>query len=376
MRVLHLITGLETGGAETALMRLLLGLRELDGVSECRVVSLIRPGHVGREMARQGIDVAHLGMRRGAPSPASLWRLAGMIRSFRPGLLCTWLYHADLVGLAGAWLATAGRLPVLWNLRCSYMDFSRYPRTTAWTVGTLARLSRFPACMAANSAAALAHHASLGYRPRRAEVIENGVDCGRFRPDPAARERVGALFRVPARAVLAGMAGRFDPMKDVPTLLAGLARAPGVHLLLCGQGMDAENRELAALLAREGVAGRVHLAGHRADLPELLPGLDVAVSPSLGESFPNVLAEAMACGVPPVATDAGLSRTLVGEAGLVVPTGDPEALGAALAEMAALPKEERLALGLAARERIAAGWSLGASVRAHAALWADLARPS
>jgi glycosyltransferase involved in cell wall biosynthesis len=84
----------------------------------------------------------------------------------------------------------------------------------------------------------------------------------------------------------------------------------------------------------------------------------------------------MACGVPPVATDAGLSRTLVGEAGLVVPTGDPEALGAALAEMAALPKEERLALGLAARERIAAGWSLGASVRAHAALWADLARPS
>jgi glycosyltransferase involved in cell wall biosynthesis len=172
-------------------------------------------------------------------------------------------------------------------------------------------------------------------------------------------------------------------MKGVPLLLAGLGEVPALHLLLCGQGMEPGNealRECISAAEKEcpGIENRVHLAGHRADLERVLPGLDMYVSASLGESFPNVVAEALACEVPVVATDVGASRALLvpegGEAaGRIVAPFDGAALGRAMAEMAALPASAREELGRAGRARVAKEYSWAACARRYAALYRDIA---
>ena len=147
--IAHLITTLERGGAETMLAKLVLAHRALGMRS--LVISLTGPGVYGPELAREGIAVWSLGMRRGVPEPGALIRLIGILRREKPDLLQSWLYHADLLGLLAAPLAGVPRLA--WNLRCSDMDMRRYSRLSRWLVGLLARLSRFPDAVVVNSEA-------------------------------------------------------------------------------------------------------------------------------------------------------------------------------------------------------------------------------
>ena len=169
---------MDRGGAETALCRLLGGLVR-EGF-DCRVASLIPAGPVAGEIRDLGVPVEELGMRRGKPSLAAVTGLAAMLRVFRPHVLQTWLYHADLLGLVAARLA---RVPaVAWNLRCALMELEHYSRVTTITRKACAALSRRPAAVVANSHAAVEYHKSLGYRPRRWEVIPNGFDLDAFRP--------------------------------------------------------------------------------------------------------------------------------------------------------------------------------------------------
>ena len=377
MRIVHVITGLETGGAETALCGLLkaMGSMAQGPAFEQRVVSLITPGFMGPRIRELGVDVDTLSMRRGLPTPWSLFGLARRLKAARPDLVVTWLYHADLLGLLAAGMA--GRPPVVWNLRCANMDFSRYSPLTRLTVRLCARLSARPAAVLANSEAAREHHLGLGYRPKRFEVIENGVDTGRFRPDPEARDAVRAELGLAPQDLVVGAAMRFDPMKNLPGWLDAavrvLAAMPGTRFVLCGQGMEPGNASLAGLLKARGLEGTVSLLGQRPDVERVLAGLDVYLSASLGESFPNAAAEAMACGVPCVLTDVGACARLAGDTGRVVPAGDSDPLARAVIELLSLPAPERAALGPAARERVAADFSMARMAGAYAGFFRSLA---
>lgn len=377
MKILHVITGLDVGGAETTLHRL---ATTMDAARfPCRVVSLVAPGEMGRRLERDGVGVDSLHMRRGVPSPVGLARLAGMLRSYRPDLVQTWLYHADLLGLVARALAfpMGGRPRLVWNIRCAFMDLARYRRTTALTLRTCAALSRFPDAVVTNSAAARDFHLGLGYAPRRFEIIPNGFDADRFRPDADARLAVRAELGLGEDDLVIGHAARFDPMKDHRTLLlaAGMAarELPGAVLVLAGHGVDRDNERLAAWLAEAGLdPGRIRLLGERPDMERVMAAMDLHVSSSLGESLPNVVGEAMACGVPSVVTDVGDSAALVGDTGAVVGPGDALALARAMVRMAGLGRIGRGALGLAARERVVAGFSPAGAARRYEALYASL----
>lgn len=379
MKILHVITGLDVGGAETALRRL---VTTMDAVRFLpRVVSLIEPGEVGRGLARDGVRVDSLGMRRGVPSPAGLVRLAGMLRSWRPDLIQTWLYHADLLGLAARGLAfPLGNGPRLaWNIRCAFMDLAQYRRTTGLTLKTCAALSRLPDAVVTNSGAARDFHLGLGYAPRRFEVIPNGFDADRFRPDAEARRAVRASLGLDDSALVYGLAARLDPMKDHRTFLRGAslvaAAVPEAVFVLVGRGAQADNATLAGWLAEAGLAPeRVRLLGERTDMERVMASFDVLVSSSVGESFPNVVGEAMACGVPCVVTDVGDSASLVAATGLVVPPGDAAGLGRAMLDMAVLGAAGRATLGRAARSRVMAGFSLASAAQRYESLYADLCR--
>jgi len=178
--------------------------------------------------------------------------------------------------------------------------------------------------------------------------------------------------------VVFGHVARFDPMKDHAGLLraaaALVAARPQARLVLIGQGVDGANPALARAVAEYGLAGHAHLLGPRPDVAAWTAGFDVAVSSSVSEGFPNVVGEAMACGVPCLVTDVGDSALVVGDAGRVVPPADAAALAAAAAALVDLGEDGRRRLGAAARARVAAEFGLPVVIGRYEAFYRDLAR--
>lgn len=370
MKILHIITDLEVGGAETALCRLAEGLDPAR--FEQRVVSLMPPGPLAERLARASIPVDHLDMRRSRPSISAVSKLVRLIRAWRPDLVQTWLYHADLLGLICAKLSMV-RPKVVWNLRCARMDLEHYSPMTARVLRVCTMLSARPDAIVANSRAAVDHHRALGYRPNRYEVVPNGFDTGLFRPDPRARARFRAELGVADQIPLLGLAARFDPMKDVPGFLDALALAAGerdLRAALMGPGLGPDNPELAALIRERGLKRICLPLGVRRDLHTLLPGLDLMVSSSRGESFPNVLGEAMACGVVCVATDVGDTKLLLGDTGAVVLPENPGELSRAVLET--LNRKDFKELQTKARERIRDGFSLDRTIHLYTDIYQSL----
>ena len=369
LRVVHIITGLQIGGAEQALELL---LRHMDHSRfEQVVVSLGDVGPIGVRLRQLGVPVVALGMRRRPADLLAFIRLVWLLYRWRPALVQTWLYHADLVGLLAARLAGVPR--VFWNLRGSHLEAAECRRYRP-LMAVLAWLSRWPEAIIANSAAGIEYHAGLGYRPRRWVSIRNGVDPLRCLAAPdaglALRQRLG----IPPEARVVGHIARFHPMKDHAGFLrmAAILAPPGgsVHFVLAGRGVPAG---VAALLAQHpGLAGRVHCLGEIEAAGPLLGAVDMLCSSSAyGEGFPNVVAEAMLAGVPVVATDVGDTRQLLAGHGLVVPPRDPAALAQACGRLLA---DRALGANLAeaARQR-AAGFTPAGMATAFEQLYAPAA---
>jgi glycosyltransferase involved in cell wall biosynthesis len=368
LRIVHLITGLEAGGAERMLLRLTAGSDRSRFSST--VVSMTAGGLIAGLLAAAGVRVESLGIGRGRADPRGAVRLLRLLRELRPHILQTWLYHADLLGLCARLLGRPPRL--LWNIRC----------TEAICAPALQQLLRccstLPDGVVVNSMAGQRFHERLGYRPKRWAYIPNGFDTRELRPDDAARHRLRRELGIADATVTIGMAARYHPMKDHTSFLAAaaeLARTRAdVVFLLAGAGMTADNRALAAAIADFGLTPRMRLLGERPDIARVYPGFDIAtLSSAFGEGCPNALGEAMACGVPCVATDSGDSALLLGDAGIVVARRDPSALAAAWAKLAALPAEARRGLGHHARERIESHYAIGTIVRRYEALYAEIA---
>jgi glycosyltransferase involved in cell wall biosynthesis len=236
-----------------------------------------------------------------------------------------------------------------------------------------ARLSGLPEAIIYNSRISAAQHARLGFDASRAVVIPNGFDGAQFRPRPDAKARLHQDLGIdPARTVI-GVVARDHPMKDPGNLVRAVAslaaRGHAVHLVIVGSGLDETNRELVALVRDCGLDARVSLLGERTDIPALVAGFDIAaLSSAWGEGFPNVLGEAMASGVPCVATDVGDCGWVLGEHGSTVPPRQSEAMANALARLIALGTEGRRELGLAGRARVLQHFSIQEVVRLYEAL--------
>ena len=376
VRVCHVITNLDVGGAESMLLRLLERLDRRRWSS--RVVSLVDDGRTAGRIRDLGIPVLPIGMRRGLlPGPLATWQLVRAIREAEPDLIQTWLYHANLLGgLASRFCRPP--VPVLWNLRMLAPQACHTVKaSTRWAAAACARLSsRLPAEIIANSQAVKASHVELGIATDRIRVIRNGFDPERFAPSPAARRRLGREFGVADDVRLVGMAGRWDPLKDFETFLTAAGRLVNrcrdVRFVLCGQRLDEHNSKLLSAVARSGAAGRVHLLGRRDDMPSLHAALDVAVLASHSEGLPNVIGEAMACGVPCVVTDAGGSAELVGDEGRIVPVGDADALANSIGSLLELSPDDRGRVGAEARARIIEHFSLDGMVAQYERVWDEV----
>ena len=331
MKLLHIITGLNNGGAEAVLLRLVCG--DQKGMNQHYVFSLMDRGIYADRLEQAGVTVHTLNFPRGRVTVSGLVQLFRLIREIRPDVVQTWMYHSDLIGGVVAWLA--GVRSISWGIRHANLDPAHTSRSTLTIVRLCALLSGWvPRKIVSCSAQATRVHQAVGYQADKFIHIPNGYNLQRLQPDATGRNAVRAELGIAHNAFVLGMVARFDVQKDHRNLVQalGLLKRRGVQFtcLLVGVGMDEANAELHGWLDAAGVAGRVKLLGPRGDVPAVMNALDVHVLSSLGEAFPNVLAEAMACGTPCVTTDVGDAAVIVADHGWVVPPQDSVALAEGL----------------------------------------------
>ncbi|MBP8150502.1 MAG: glycosyltransferase [Xylophilus sp.] len=333
MVIFHIITGLNNGGAEAVLLR--LATADDRKSNQHHVVSLMGRGIYAERLEQAGASVHSLNFPRGRVTAAGLVQLFRLVHQIRPDVVQTWMYHADLIG--GVIARLAGVRAIAWGIRHANLDPAHNSRATLVIVRLCALLSGWvPRKIVSCSAQATRLHQAVGYRADKFIHIPNGYNLQRLQPDAAGRSAVRAELGIADAAFVLGMVARFDAQKDHRNLVQalGLLKRRGVPFtcLLVGVGMDEANGELRGWLDAAGVAGHVKLLGPRSDVPAVMNALDVHVLSSLGEAFPNVLAEAMACGTPCVATDVGDAAVIVADHGWVVPPQDSEALADGLAQ--------------------------------------------
>jgi len=376
LRVVHLITGLDTGGAEMMLYKLLRTFKPA-GI-ESTVVSLLPGGDLAAPIAELGVKIHSLDMRRGGVDPGALIKLIRLLRRLDADLLQSWMYHANLLAaLARPWL---GGTPLLWNLRQSNLDPRTSKRSTHLVVRVGALVSRIaPKRIICCSERVAAIHRGLGYRADIMTMIPNGFELERFRPDPDTRAAFRAQLGIDDSAPLLGLVARFDPQKDLGNLFQAAARVraerPDCRLVLCGKDLTPDNAQIRAWVEQTAIGGAVHLLGPRRDPQRVMAALDVLVSSSAyGEGFPNVIGEAMSCGVPCAVTDVGDSALIVGDTGITVPPRDAGALADAILQLIGEGREGLARRGQAARARIASELALPRIADRYLGLYCSLLR--
>jgi len=367
MHVMHIIIGLDPGGAELMLKRLIEADRANPEYHHS-VVSLTTRGVIGDQLLELGVEVRCLQLRSMLGAPRAFWKLVQLLRSSRPAIVQTWMYHADIMG--GVAARVAGITNIVWGIRSS-TPLRRFSISFVLARACALVSSIVPAVISCNSETGRDAHVAIGYDRRKITVVPNGCDVSRFTNSPALREASRTALGFARDDVVVGTIGRFDPHKDLKTFVraAGdVARADRrVRILMVGKGLEHRNEQLHAMVHGTGEPGRFVLAGRRGDPVACFAALDVFCLSSIREGFPNAVVEAMAMEVPCVVTTAGDAPQIVAETGEVVAAQDPAALAEALLLMVNMKADDRAVRGRMARARVEAYFSMPiASARFHA----------
>jgi glycosyltransferase involved in cell wall biosynthesis len=359
LKITHIIVGLDVGGAELALKRLIEVHKDNPNYLHS-VISLTTTGDVGQQLQTLGVEVHALGMQSALDIPFTLWKLIRLLRTEQPHIVQTWMYHADLLGGLAARLA--GIRNIVWGIRTTNVDAKGSP-VTSFVRQVCARLSHyFPHTIVCAAQAAWKSHVAVGYDASRMVVIPNGFDLLRLHASAEQRQALRNHCHFKNGALVIGFLGRFHPDKGQHNFVqaAGLLakKNEDARFFMVGRDLDASNLKLNQWINDTGFADRFVLLGERTDVPICLAAMDVFCLSSQTEAFPNVVAEAMAMSLPCVVTDVGDAAMLVADTGVVVPKENPVALAIGMGQLLAMPYEVRQLLGQKAKTRIQTEFSM------------------
>jgi glycosyltransferase involved in cell wall biosynthesis len=371
-QVAFLIRSLNIGGAERQLIELASGLREEGWRVD--VVTFYPGGALWDELERRRVPVEHLAKRGRWDVIGFEIRLLRTLRRLRSPINHGYMGEANLMLTVSRPLLRKTR--VVWGIRSADLSMAREDWLGRLLGRINTRMARRADLIICNSRSGMDLHARDGYPIDRMIVIPNGVDTVTFSPLTDAGRAVRDEWSVRSDETLIGIVGRLDPIKGHDILLRAvaplMANSP-VRVACVGTGPDAYRVDLAELASALGVASRVIWAGPRSDMAAVYNALDLSVSASHGEGFPNVVAEAMACGTPCVVTAVGDSAEIVGDAGWVCPPGDIPALRAAIASALSDPAS-RTRHGIRGRQRIVEHFSTRRLVQTTAERLLELGR--
>lgn len=353
LKVCFLLRSLNFGGAERQVVLLAREMVRLG--HRVSVLVFYGQGPLEAELRDSGCSVVVLDKQGRWDLLSFLPRLVRAIRGQGAQVLHSYLDVPN--ALAVLLKPLLGGLSVVWGVRASDMDLSRYGWLDRLAFGLERLLARGAELIICNSQAGLEHVRAAGFPAQRLLMIPNAVDSERFRPLPQAGQALRRELGLGPQELLVGLVGRLDPMKDHPNFLKAAAlvaaQEPSARFLCLGDGPEGYRRRLASQAESLGLGQRLIWRPGQREVEQVYSALDVLCSASLyGEGFPNVVAEAMACERVCVVTQVGDAPVVLADCGLTAPPGDPPALAQGLLQALHMPAAKRAELGQRARQRI------------------------
>ncbi len=353
VKVTHVIIGLNVGGAELMLKRLIESHRERSDIKHS-IISLTSMGVLGEKLTKQGVAVYCLGMSSIMKGPVTFFKLRKLLRTLRPDVVHTWMYHADLLG--GLAARSVGLRQIVWCIRST--DISKGGSRVTLIIRKLCALlsgwlPRVIVCAAYTSRTV---HEAVGYASNKMQVIPNGFELDKFLPTGSNGNYIRDELGISKACTLVLSVGRYNPVKDHKTFIEAAGKVAtqrnDVRFMLVGRDLEHSNSQLMALINATGQADVFYLLGERNDVPACLQASDVFCLHSVTEGFPNVLGEAMAVGLPCITTDVGDAAYLLNNPEWVVPAASPDKLTDKLVAMLSLSSSDKEVLGQTAASRI------------------------
>jgi glycosyltransferase involved in cell wall biosynthesis len=331
LRIVLLTRSLTFGGAQRQLIYLASGLAGRG--HDVHVLSFYGGGELHATVADSAVEVSDLGKSGRWDLLAFAKRARSRLADLRPDVVYSFLTPANLTAAGLRRFLPEHRL--VWSVRASNLDFSAYGPMIGLTMAVERRLSRVPDLIVANSEAGRRDAVARGFPATKMCVVPNGIDTTALAlTTQDARARARASLSLQSGEVAVGMIARLDPMKDHATFLRAMAQVAAkrrARAVLAGPTEGPARKRLEALAAELGIADRLLWLGPVVQVENLYPALDVVcLSSAYGEGLPNVIGEAMACGIPCVTTDVGDCRILLDGFESVVAPGSPRALAEAL----------------------------------------------
>jgi len=355
-KFMHVITGLDLGGAENNLLQLLKNVDR--NYFDFYVISLTDKGVLGKEIENLGIPLLTLNMKRSAFRLFSIFygifKLAYYIITIKPHYILTWLHHADMIGILASKLV--GHKRISWYLQCSVLSPDIIPLRNRLLVRLLSFFSKFPETIYSNSKAGIKEHMLKGYKPKkRITLIPNGFDTNMYIPDIYSGEKMRRELNISSEDPIIGYVGRYHKMKDFNTLLLSISELlkiyPKLKAVLVGTNVDYFNLELLKQIEKLKIKN-ILLLGQRRDIPSIMTSFDLLICSSISEGFPSVVGEAMSCGVPCVVTDSGDCREIIGDDNYICNIGDYRSLVKICNKILKLSLSEKQEMNFKVRKRI------------------------
>jgi glycosyltransferase involved in cell wall biosynthesis len=370
--ILFITTGLNLGGAEVMLYHFVARIDR--SKFSPHIISLLGAGVVSQKIESLGIPVYHMDFRQNSSVFNKTIFFLRLVKKISPDIIQGWMYH----GIFAAQIAnmfSVKKTPIVWSIHSTFHDVVK--ASTSLMINILKILSYHPRSILYVSVKSYEQHTSVGYCNSHAQVIPNGFDTAFFKPSSLSRAELRQKLSLNEKVFLVGLVARFHPMKDHLTFLKAaslvLEMYPEVHFVLAGKNVTPDNTQLNKWLSDLEISSNVHLLGEQENSKDIIAALDIlSTSSAYGESFPMVIGEAMACGVPCVVTDVGDSAKIVGSVGFVVPSQSPEELANKWIYLLRMDVEDKYQLGLKARQKIEDDFSLQSVVSKYEELYQGL----
>ena len=372
-KIVHLITGLNTGGAENMLHKIVSN-SDKEHFTHI-VISLMGKGSFGEKLENLGFKIYTLNMKKRLSSIKAFIKLIKILKQEKPDVLQTWLYHADFLGLIAGKICKIKK--IIWNLRCSNMDMKQYGFSSRLLIKILTFLSKKPDAIIFNSYTGKDYHQKIGYQNSNWIYIPNGFNTLLYKPNQEAKKALKQQLGLSETCFVIGHIARFDPMKDHKTFIKAcniaIKQEPKLNVVMIGRNINDKNLELANEITKTDCANNFYLLGEIPHLADYYPLFDVfCLSSAFGEGFPNVIGEAMSCGVICIATDVGDAQNIIDNTGFIVKPKDADELAKTIINTIKLNQKDKDNLSQKARVRIENEFSITTITKKYEAFYMQI----
>jgi len=307
-KVLHIITSLNDGGAEGTLAKLCIGCKNFNHI----VISMSGMGKYGPLLENAGVKIYSLNFDKGFKNYINIFTLFTIFRNEKPSIVQTWMYHADILGGCVAKLFRISN--IFWNIRhATYKEKGLKSKKHKFIAHIHLFLSKFiPKKIICCAKSCYESHIEIGYCKSKMAIIYNGIDTEKFFYNPLSREMLRRDLGLSQEKIVIGSIGRLHENKGQDNLFKSLKilsdESIDIAYIFAGTNMQKDNPAIKNLIKSNNLSLELIFLGKRNDVPAIMNAIDIHVSASSSEGFPNVIAEAMSCATVAISTNVGDSK--------------------------------------------------------------------